>query len=344
MKTNYSKPSADIKLEVDAWKLQEEDTLARQYAISRYLENVPERKKCLLCDVNLVGARAYRHRHTNYVFCNNCGHLQTHVQLPTGYPHAFVGNGFEAIYPRLDEQAYVSRRDRIYIPKLEWALSSMPETDDNINNALNASWMEIGCGAGYFLSALRVKGVNAVRGLDENAELVVVANEHCGDGCAQVTQDLFADVDACDADILVAFFVLEHLEDAFEFWRILSAKPSGTIFIFAVPTFGLSTVLEGALDSFAARNLDSVIHTQLYTDNSIDYALNKAGYDKTAEWLFGQDAQDLSKLLVRSVTSLMDKTIGEELTIKLSKLIDPLQSVLDQSRFCDARHIIAVKR
>ena len=344
MKTNYSKPSADIAMEVDAWKSQDKDTLARQYVVSRHLENGPVRKKCLLCDANLKGAHSYRHRYTNYVFCDNCGHLQTHVQLPTGYPHAFVGKGFEAIYPQLDEQAYLSRRNRIYMPKLEWALSSMPETDDNTNYALNASWMEIGCGAGYFLSALRAKGVNSVRGLDENTDLVVVANEHCGDGCAQVTQDLFADVEACDADILVGFFVLEHLEDAYKFWRILSAKPSGTIFIFSVPTFGLSTVLEGALDSFAARNLDSVIHTQLYTDNSIDYALNMAGFDKTAEWLFGQDAQDLCKLLVRSAPSIMDEALNEELTIRLSKLIDPLQSVLDHSRFCDARHIIAVKR
>ena len=69
-----------------------------------------------------------------------------------------------------------------------------------------------------------------------------------------------------------------------------------------------------------------------------------AGYEKTAEWLFGQDAQDLCKLLVRSASSVMDEALGEELTIKLSKLIDPLQSVLDHSRFCDARHIVAVKR
>ena len=218
MKTNYSKPSADIEFEVDAWKSQEEDTLVRQYEVSRYLENAPARKKCLLCGVNIKGASSYRHRNTDYIFCNNCGHLQTYVQLPTGYPHAFLGNGFEAIYPSLDKQAYVSRRNRIYIPKLEWVLSNIPEKVNNKNDALNASWMEIGCGAGYFLSALQHKGVNVVQGLDENTHLVMLANKNCGDGCARVTQDLFEDVKACDADILVAFFVLEHLEDPFKFW------------------------------------------------------------------------------------------------------------------------------
>jgi hypothetical protein len=344
MKTDYSKPSADIATEADAWQSRDQEILVRQRVVSRYLENALVREKCLLCDANLKGAHTYRHRHTNYVFCGHCGHLQTLVQLPTGYPHAFAGNGFEAIYPQLDEQEFVSRRDRIYTPKLEWALSRMSEAGSNTKNALNASWMEIGCGAGYFLSALLAKGVKNVRGVDENVDLVVTANERCGEGCAQVTQDIFADVEACDADFLVAFFVLEHLEDAFQFWRILSEKPSGTIFLFAVPTFGLSTVLEGVLDNFAARNLDSVIHTQLYTDHSIDFALNMAGYDKAAEWLFGQDAQDLCRLLVESASSSMDGALGEELTVKLAKLIDPLQSAVDHARFCDARHILAVKR
>lgn len=344
MKTDFSKPSADIAMEADAWQSRDQEILERQRVVSRHLADAPAREKCLLCEVNLKGLRLYRHRQTDYVFCGYCGHLQTRAQLPAGYPHAFAGNGFEAIYPRLDEQAYVSRRERIYMPKLDWALSRMTEAGGNVKKALKSSWMEIGCGAGYFLNALLAKGVRNVHGLDENADLVAAANEHCGDGCAQMTRDLFADIEACDADILAAFFVLEHVEDACRFWRIMSGKPSGTVFLFAVPTFGLSTALEGALDSFAARNLDSVIHTQLYTDRSIDYALNMAGYDKAAEWLFGQDAQDLCRLLARSTSPAMDGTVGQELTAKFSKLIDPLQSVVDHARFCDARHILAVKR
>jgi len=344
MQTDYSKPSADIATEADAWQLRDQEILAQQREITRHLVNAPVREKCLLCEADLDGLSLYRHRQTDYVFCGNCGHLQARAQLPAGYPHAFAGNGFEAIYPRLDEQAYVSRRDRIYMPKLEWALSRMTEAGRNEEKALRSSWMEIGCGAGYFLSALFAKGVRDARGLDENADMVAVTNERCGDGCAQVTRDLFADIEACNADILVAFFVLEHVEDACRLWRILGEKPSGTIFLFAVPTFGFSTALEGASDSFAARNLDSVIHTQLYTDHSIDYALNMAGYDKAAEWLFGQDAQDLCRLLARSIPRTFDGTLHEELSAKLSRLIDPLQSAVDHARFCDARHVLAVKR
>lgn len=344
MKSDFSKASADIALEADAWQSHEQEMLQRQRVVAGHLVEAPAREKCLLCDESLQEASSYRHRQTDYVFCGCCGHLQTKSQLPAGYPHAFAGKGFEAIYPRLDEQAFVSRRDRIYTPKLEWALSCMDEAGSTLDVSLKSKWMEIGCGAGYFLNALRARGVRNVRGIDENASLVAAANERCGDGCARVTQDLFADVGASDADILAAFFVLEHLEEANRFWRMMGEKPSGTIFLFAVPAYGFSTMLEGAMDSFAARNLDSVIHTQLYTDDSIDFALNMAGYDKAAEWLFGQDAQDLCRLLAGSISRHMGGTMGKEMVGRLSSLIDPLQNVVDQARLCDARHILAVKR
>lgn len=343
VKTDYSKSSADISIEESEWRSRDQVILEYQRAASEHLIDLPVRSDCLLCGHGLENSNCFRHRRTDYAKCMHCGHVQIRALLPSGYPHSVSGTGFETVYPRLDASAYLSRRDRIYMPKLEWALSRMTEAGKSEETALKSSWLEIGCGAGYFLHALREKGVNTCHGLDENQELVATTNERCGAGSAHVSTNLCADLSASDADIIVAFFVLEHLEDANAFWRILSEKPSGTVFLFSVPMFGFSTVLEGALDGFAARNLDSAIHTQIYTDESIGYALDMAGYQKAAEWLFGQDAQDLCRLLLNRFAPFTDDRLGRDLAENLSRLIDPLQSAIDRARFCDARHILAVR-
>ena len=344
MITDYSKPSADIALEANFLQTADHKILQCQRELSAMLASAPDRTSCLLCGQDINSGRAYRHRQVEYLFCSGCGHLQTKAQLPSGYPLAFSGQGFDVIYPRLDEDAYRSRRDRIYLPKLEWAFSRLSQHAGGLEKVSGASWLEIGCGAGYFLNALRERGVEALRGLDADERLVAVTNQYCGDGVACSTVDLFGDVANAEADIYVAFFVLEHLEEVRRFWQIMGQKPAGTVFLFSVPTFGFAAAMEGAMHDYAARSLDSVLHTQLYTDQSIDYALAEAGYEKTAEWLFGQDAQDLCRIIAGTLQSVMDAQLAETHVQKLSVLIDPLQKVLDQARYCDARHIIAIKR
>lgn len=344
MKTKYSKPSSDIALETADWIQRDQETYARQTLVAKRLENAQLRTQCLLCASNINDASAYRHRQTDFISCSCCGHLQSRVQLPTGYPYAFIGAGFEAIYPKLDNLSFASRRDRIYKPKLDWVLSNIEAMGKSQNEILQMSWLEIGCGAGYFLDALRVKGAKNVHGLDENAELIAIAKENCGEQCADISEDMITDVLDADIDIVAAFFVLEHIEESNQFWSVMAEKKAGTMFFFAVPTFGISTVLEGAVDGFAARNLDGVIHSQLYTDRSIDYALSIAGYEKVAEWLFGQDASDLCRLLINRIAAVSDETLSRELAENMSKLIDPLQHAIDRARLCDARHVLAVKR
>lgn len=344
MITDYSKPSADIALEASSLQAADHKILLSQCEMSAMLASAPDRTSCLLCGQDISTGRAYRHRQVDYLFCSSCGHLQSKAQLPPGYPLAFSGQGFDVIYPRLDEDAYHSRRDRIYQPKLEWAFSRLSQHAGSVEKVISASWLEIGCGAGYFLNALRARGVEALRGLDADERLVAIASQYCGEGVACATTNLFDDVENAEADIYVAFFVLEHIEEIRRFWQIMSQKPAGTVFLFSVPTFGFAAAMEGAMHDFAARSLDSVLHTQLYTDQSIDYALTEAGYEKIAEWLFGQDAQDLCRIIAGTLKSVMNTQLAEAHLQKISMLIDPLQKVLDQARYCDARHIIAIKR
>ena len=344
MKTDYSKPTADIALEAGDWQRRDRETLERQRHLSANLAAAGERAACVLCGDRLAEAERYCHRQVDYLLCATCGHLQTRCSLPAGYPHALAGAGFESVYPRLGRQAYRSRRDRIYMPKLEWALSRMAEADGSAERSLGESWLELGCGAGYFLDALREKGCQDFLGLDENPELIAAANGAWGPGRAHLTTNLIGDLAASSAKHVAAFFVLEHLDEAARFWQVMAEKPASTVFLFSVPTVGFATLMEGALDGFAARNLDSVLHTQLYTDRSIDFALGHAGYDKSAEWLFGQDASDLCRLLLSRISLAADDALAARFRSELAAVVDPLQAAIDKARLCDARHVLAVKR
>ena len=346
MKKTYSKPSSDIAIESQARIAHQSELLLSQNKITSQISKFPARHFCLLCGTGCKDdfSNFYKHRAVDYFFCRNCGHFQTVALLPEDYPYSLLGSGFESIYPNLETAQFNSRRDRIYTPKLDWALSCLQDASLFGDDDCHHSWMEIGCGAGYFLSALNERGIQNISGIDINPILVEMANKRLLTKPAKVEVDLFSALQKTNANIIAAFYVLEHIYDGRSFWEIMKGKPPGTIFIFAVPVFGLSTIFEGSGNNFPCRNLDGVIHTQLYTDLSIEWSLDNAGFDKIGEWVFGQDAQDILIHIAASLNNLRDDSLRKEYAEKLNKLVDQMQGAVDQLLLSDSRHGIAVNK
>jgi hypothetical protein len=124
----------------------------------------------------------------------------------------------------------------------------------------------------------------------------------------------------------------------------LGQQPKGTAFLFSVPTFGFSTILESSFNHYAARNLDSLVHTQLYTESSLRYCLKLAGFEMTAQWVFGQDTSDLLRLLLVSLKGKYPEFLLRSVKESLMKIQDPVQKVLDKNLLADSRHVLAIKR
>jgi len=341
----FGKPAGDIAIESGARSDADTAILEVQRQAQEILAAAQPRAECLLCGVTLEGATLFDHRHVNYVRCTVCGQVQTQACPPTGYPEEFSGTAlFENVYPRLPADAYISRRDRIYKPKLEWILDVLRSEGWSEARLKAANWTELGAGAGYFLHALTDFGASSIAGVEASPSLVELANAMLDRSVVRHHEtDLSDAVHTTDSEIYVAFFVVEHIDPAQEFWRAMADKPSGTVFAFAVPCMGISTLMETASGEHAARNLDSVLHTQLYTDRSIAYALDSAGYAMKGRWTFGQDADDLVRLLISRLSMRMEATMISEISARLAELIDPLQEVIDRGMMSDARHVLAVK-
>ncbi len=342
-KIDYFKSSDDISSESFNWDSNIDALLQKQSSLSRFFDQGPLRENCILCNSCIVDASLFSHRGMSYKFCPRCSHLQTSYILPKGFPFSVSSYGFDSIYPDLSSSEYISRRDRIYMPKLKWFLKRVELAGIAPSQCFDLKFLEFGCGSGYFLHSLIELGFSNVLGIDAHPTLVANANHHCGFDVATVSCDLYNDLSDSDANIFAGFFVLEHLEDPGRFWSIMSSKPPGTLLFFSVPMFSLCTMIESAITDFPARNLDNAVHTQLYTDQSIDFILNESGFSKVSEWIFGQDSNDLVRMIIRKLAQSMPPDLLSISAPDLIQLVDPFQKVVDHLKLSDSRHILAVK-
>jgi 2-polyprenyl-3-methyl-5-hydroxy-6-metoxy-1,4-benzoquinol methylase len=343
IRTDYSKPSLDIRKEEAKRIIDEKELVKKQNKAVSFLNKYPKRKNCLLCGKILKG-QIFDHRGLNFIKCAECSHIQSEANPPKDYPFIpKTGYEYKSIYPRQTEEEYNDRKKRVYTPKLDWAVDCLKGFGIPLEKQKNLSWTEIGCGAGYFLSSLSDLGIKNYTGIDRDDNLVKFAQERLSQNKIKLSKKNAEEiVKENKSNIYVAFFVFEHLENSFTFWKSLKKLPKGTILIFSVPIFGFSCIIENIFRKNYARNLDGAVHTQLYTDKSIDYALNMSGFEKRAEWIFGQDAGDLLRIL-KSNLNKYPKEMTDLFSGKLTLSGDELQTALDHTRLADQRHMIAIK-
>ena len=339
MRTDFSKPVADVALESVDWLDKDDEIRDRQLASLKTLKILGLRHHCLLCGEDLADAARLVNRSVAYLSCARCGHLQAEELV-----EEVAGTAFDVVYPALDPIAWRSRCERIYAPKLDWILKCLEQINFPSERALTEHWFEIGAGAGYFLGSLRAAGAINIRGVDANSQLAERANQVLGESLVDCTDKIEAAIEDSNARIFASFFVLEHMADPTAMIRALSAKPAGTVFAFAVPTFGFSSFLDGAFFDHAARSLDNIVHRQLYTDQSIACLLEQMGYVPIARWVFGQDALDLKRLLAKRIQRICEPALATNVEMRLANLLEPLQQAIDLALLADARHVVAVKR
>jgi hypothetical protein len=334
--TEYSKPAQDVAAHTDSLIEQNTTLLARQRRIASVLRNAKARSRCLICEASLSGLDQIDHRGIPYCACGNCGHVQSSQKAPAGYPNA--EQDFADIYRPLTADAYRLRTERIYAPKRDWVLRAAQRT--GIGNLIGRRWVELGSGAGHFLSALAEVGALDLCGVEAEPPLVEQANAATRRPWTRHFSGTLAEaVRQYPADVYAAWFVLEHCFETPAFLDALHERPVGTVFAFSVPTYGLGTLLESISEAHFARSLDGVLHLQLFTDRSIASAMARAGYEIRAEWLFGQDADDLYRALS---ISRGHELAGVPLQ-QLARSLTEIQSVIDRARWADSRHLLAVR-
>jgi hypothetical protein len=339
--TTFSKPPDDVALHTTRLAANNAALLERQRRIAGALTGRPGRGSCLLCSAPVASAVRFSHRNVPYLVCGSCGHVQCALLAPAGYPYS--EQDFADIYAPLGATAYADRTARIYQPKLRWALDAAHAA--GLGDLTKRRWIELGSGAGHFIDALRATGVCNIGGLEAEQPLVSQAAAALGAPLVQHFDGSLAQaIEGHPADVYAAWFVLEHCVELPAVLSALGRRPSGTVFVFSVPTFGLAALLELVFAVHYARSLDSVLHVQMFTDRSIRHAMDLAGYDVAAEWIFGQDADDLYRAVAVQASAAGALPALQAELDRLLAALPAVQEAVDRSRLADARHVLAVRR
>jgi 2-polyprenyl-3-methyl-5-hydroxy-6-metoxy-1,4-benzoquinol methylase len=93
--------------------------------------------------------------------------------------------------------------------------------------------LDVGCGEGYVLEALRAAGVTAeLTGVDRSVDAVEAARRRLGDDVDLRVADV-ATLDADDEryDLVLAIEVLEHLEDPGRLLELAAARSRGAVLV-----------------------------------------------------------------------------------------------------------------
>ncbi len=338
MYRKYSKDSSDVENETFAWIESDSELLKKHKDLLKGAVYSSAQIDCIVCNKSLKNSDNFKHREVDYKICKICNHIQASQVLKNKDPD------FDEIYPEISSEAWNSRRDRIYLPKLDWILDSFKNLGLH-DQMKSSSWLDLGSGAGYFLDSLKKRGIDNFIGIEEDPQLIDRANKKLNSEVifsSDKSPELIMDE---SVGIITSWFVLEHLFQPWDVLDLISAKEKGAYFAFSVPTFGFSSLLENISSDHAARSLDGLVHRQIYTDRSITYLLNKMRYTKISEWVFGQDALDLKRMIL---SNLSKKTLSETDTFsdikeKIGNLIDPIQEAIDKNHFSDSRHILSIK-
>lgn len=347
MLVKYSKSGADLSEEIDSMLLSNSEAVKKQIAVTRERFNRGGRTFCNLCRKTLLSEKikVFEIRGLACVVCEECGHIQSQFLFQEGYPHTVASVKYSNAYPNLSETQYMSRLKRIYQPKLDWIFDSLKAskglTDQEL---LGKTWFEIGAGAGYFLKSLQMKGVKNLSGSDGDLNLVETANKMLGGNYVLHTNSALSDqIKDKRVNIIVAFFVLEHIEDLNHLLMSMRELKPGTIFVFSVPVFGMSTLIDMVMTEHFSRTLDGIFHLQTFTDSSISYALQIADFKLISQWIFGQDFLDLRRSIVAKLESIASPDLIKDWDKTLEKLSDSIQSQIDLNHFSDSRHLLAIK-
>jgi SAM-dependent methyltransferase len=254
------------------------------------VENCSSRQepRCPICDLP-SSYSAEAPRWGEWRVCDHCGlEFVDPLRLPesaqTLFNGAYRGERHESAFE--DFNRNLKRRGAlIRYPALGFWTRAYPEVLDWLARRVGrgATVLEVGCGPGFFLHALRQRGFNAV-GLDV-AQEVVELNRRDGFEVGHGEVET-ASVGSVKPDAIVAFFMLHHLERPKSFFCAIKERwPDAPL---AIAQYGPGR--RSPLRSSPPRNLTH------WNSNALRVALERSGYTPTVIDLPSSGVEHLSSL------------------------------------------------
>ncbi len=336
----YSKSSSFYTNSKIDYFVNNEKLLADELKRNELYTKQPKRNLCKLCKSALPKKIDFHSHGVDYVFCNNCSHLNGKFDDTKEFAEqiyiANEGNEYSLDY--LDSN-WNQRVSDIYTPKIDFLVKAV--------NQNNLKILDVGCGCGYFVYAALEKNISAT-GLDVSKSMVDFGNnlmikKFKSSPLTLVDEQGFFDaIGNSSADVISAIGVIEHLREPEKFFEAFNNSKAQFLY-YSVPMFSMSSALENIFQDVYPRQLSGG-HTHLFTEESLQKMQKIIGVESIAEWRFGTDAMDLYRHLItmlaknnssQKVIDLMSNGLGTKL--------DEIQTIFDKNHFCSEIHCVSKK-
>lgn len=333
----YSKSSGFYASAKKDFFSSNDDLLEKAKAQNALYAQGPKRTKCKICQEPLLDEADIETHGVGYVFCRSCNHLNGQFDDTVEFINALYvddsGKDYAANY--IDNE-YVTRAEKIYLPKMEFLKESLPRIPSGI--------LDVGCGGGYFVYAAQKLGYPSL-GVDVSDTMTRFGNNQLNThlGCQPLhcvdETELYEAVRYTAFDVVSAIGVIEHLREPERFFEAVKNSRASFLY-YSVPMFSPSVLFENAMQNVFPRQLSGG-HTHLFTEESIKRMHALMNAHSLAEWRFGTDMMDLYRsLMVCAQGKGSSEFAKEKISQKMSGLIDELQSVFDKNHFCSEIHVL----
>ena len=272
----------------------------------------PEEYQCLLCGKKEGHPLLDWEEGYQLIQCGNCGASCPNISFSE---RSGVSEGLEAeeiqyeMYVKSIDRQYEYRKSQFGGDRYRYIVERLGMDPNSIR------LLDVGCGAGYFLSYLKDRGVQS-KGLDVNANTV----RYCRERGLDVDSGDVADQPDEEYDVIVLFDVLEHLLDPVSVMQEVSRKlkPGGHVIIFTTNIHSVSYELMGN----RGNTLVPFEHVCFYDQKSFQFLAKKSGFGIHSLDTFGLDIADY----------LLMKEYEDDFpyTEKLHEMMVLVQGCLDQ--------------
>lgn len=341
MLNRFGKDSSALLLQKRSFFEENEKHITKQREISKLYTTQPKRKSCKICTYNLESVDFVKDE-IPYKFCCKCGHLNGSFEDTESFCQLVYGEDEGARYGENYSSVghdYHYRVSSIYQPKVEFLTTSLLTEQEDISKL---SFFDLGCGAGYFVSALLNSGISKVVGSEVSISQVRLGNTIIGKNVLSThTVETTLDVVRNLKESVVSMIgVLEHLNDPVEILEAIKKNDNIEYIYLSIPMFSLSVFIEMISDEIFHRHLHGG-HTHLFTQDSIDYLAKKINFNIVSKWSFGADVIDLYRFIgvildFKKVSNLTK----DKFRSMVAPLIDSMQIEIDKQGYSSELHLL----